>query len=120
MKRIITAIASMLIGQALLAQESQDRLPVKVKHAEPLYLDLMRDLGARKGEAEFNVGYGIQQFSDSKAHTGFVEYEWAIADRLGLEVEVPLRFSKNKTSSYHQDVEGLKLGSQYTFFVCVK
>lgn len=46
---------SLLINGDLLAQEY-----VKIKHAEPLYLDLMRDLGARKGEAEFNIGYGMK------------------------------------------------------------
>ena len=35
------------------------KLPPKVDHAEPLYIDLMRDLGARKGEAEINVGFGL-------------------------------------------------------------
>lgn len=31
----------------------------KVLHAEPLYIDLIRDLGARKGEREWNVGLGM-------------------------------------------------------------
>ena len=35
---------------------SAQTLPDKVSHAEPLYLDLVRDLGARKGEKELNVG----------------------------------------------------------------
>ena len=30
--------------------------PDKVLHAEPFYIDLIRDLGARKGEKEWNVG----------------------------------------------------------------
>jgi hypothetical protein len=33
--------------------------PYKVLHAEPLYIDLIRDLGARKGEKEWNVGMGL-------------------------------------------------------------
>jgi len=32
----------------------------KVLHAEPLFIDLIRDLGARKGEREWNVGFGFQ------------------------------------------------------------
>ena len=31
----------------------------KVLHAEPLYIDLIRDLGARKGEREWNIGLGM-------------------------------------------------------------
>lgn len=120
MKRIAIILVGLLLGQLLFAQEKAGNRPLKIKHAEPLYLDLMRDLGARKGEAEFNVGYGIAQYSDRKAHTGFVEYEWAVADRLGLEIEVPFSFSTNKGSNYHQDVEGLKLGTQYTFLVSEK
>lgn len=96
---------------------AQEDEPAKVKHAEPLYLDLMRDLGARKGEAEFNFGYGRGVNKDSKEHTGFVEYEWAPLNRLGLEVEIPLSFSKNNLDGTHEKVEGIKLGGQYTFLV---
>lgn len=40
--------------------EVEDRHePDKVLHAEPLFIDLIRDLGARKGEKEWNVGLGL-------------------------------------------------------------
>src|SRR5690606_7121157 len=35
------------------------KTPAKNLHAEPLYIDLIRDLGARKGEKEWNIGMGI-------------------------------------------------------------
>lgn len=94
----------------------------KVDHAEPLYIDLMRDLGARKGEAEVNVGFGIGNHKNYNELYGFVEYEWAIADRLGMEVEVPFSFHQsnengNKISIPNNKVEGLKLATQYTFLV---
>lgn len=89
----------------------------KVKHAEPLYLDLMRDLGARKGEAEFNVGYGFTDWKDSKSHNAFIEYEWAPINRLGFEVEIPVNLSKSRNTQPSENIEGLKLGSQYTFLV---
>ena len=98
------------------------KLP-KVEHAEPLYIDMMRDLGARKGEAEVNVGFGLSSHKGYNEYNGFVEYEWAIADRLGMEVEVPFSFnSKNsnndgKTNIPNNKIEGLKLASQYTFMV---
>lgn len=33
--------------------------PLKLLHAEPLFIDLIRDLGARKGEKEWNFGLGL-------------------------------------------------------------
>jgi len=112
----VITICQFAITTKIYAQEE----PVKVKHAEPLYLDLMRDLGARKGEAEFNLGYGRAVGVDNKEHNGFIEYEWAPINRLGLEIEVPLSFSKDNVSHKHNKVEGLKLGGQYTFLVSEK
>jgi len=91
--------------------------PVKVKHAEPLFIDLMRDLGARKGEAEFNIGYGIANYKNKKEQSAFVEYEWAVADRLGLEVEVPVSFTKTDLGQTINKIDGIKLATQYTFLV---
>ena len=95
----------------------------KVSHAEPLYIDLMRDLGAHKGEAEINVGFGVASHKGYNEYNGFIEYEWAPVDRLGLEVEIPFSFN-NKTSKNdgsfnvpNNKLEGLKLASQYTFLV---
>lgn len=97
-------------------------LKPKVEHAEPLYVDLMRDLGARKGEAEINVGFGIGNHKNYNELYGFVEYEWAVADRVGLEVEVPFSFHQSHKDSDNislpsNKVEGLKLATQYTFLV---
>lgn len=96
---------------------AQEQVPAKVKHAEPLYLDLMRDLGARKGEAEFNVGYGMTDLKGGKNHNTFIEYEWAPINRLGLEVEIPVNLSRNTISNSTENVEGIKFGGQYTFLV---
>ena len=98
-------------------------LKSKVDHAEPLYIDLMRDLGARKGEAEINLGFGINTHENYKQYYGFIEYEWAIADRLGMEIEIPFSFNnKNQKNDGsftipNNKVEGLKLATQYTFLV---
>ncbi len=40
-------------------QIEEKKQPAKVLHAEPLYIDLIRDLGARKGEREWNLGLGL-------------------------------------------------------------
>lgn len=95
----------------------------KVLHAEPLYIDLIRDLGARKGEKEWNVGTQMTDNSTFDTYSGFVEYEWAVADRLGLEIEVPFtlytRNNVDKTTPGNK-IDGLKLAIQYSFFVSEK
>jgi len=51
--------------------------PAKILHAEPLYIDLIRDLGARKGEKEWNVGFGITDKNRFDEYEALIEYEWA-------------------------------------------
>jgi hypothetical protein len=99
--------------------------PLKIRHAEPLYMDLIRDLGARKGEKEWNVGYGIEGHKDYTINHSFVEFEFSPMNRLGLEVEVPFAFYKSSTSAEQVEIprdriEGLKLAAQYTFLVSEK
>ena len=48
-------------------------LSVKVKHAEPIYIDLIRDLDARKGEAEFNFGHSLANYKNKKPQTFLFE-----------------------------------------------
>jgi hypothetical protein len=96
--------------------------PVKVLHAEPLYIDLIRDLGARKGEKEWNLGFGMIDHLGHDVYEMLVEYEWAVADRLGLEIETPFRFygaSRNgrETPKPANRMESLKLAAQWTFLV---
>jgi hypothetical protein len=104
--------------------------PLKLEHAEPLYIDLIRDLGAHRGEREWNVGWALVDRGQYASHEFLVEYEWAVLDRWGLEIEVPLTFH----SLFHQReqsgngpparpshrVESLKLATQYTFLVSGK
>lgn len=103
------------------AQTADSTLPSKVKHIEPLFVDLVRDLGARKGEQEWNIGFGSAHLNDHVELTTLVEYEFAPVNRLGFEIEVPFTFSSS--SQEHQEplpgnrLDGLKLATQYTFFV---
>lgn len=107
-------------GTILQAQNKQ--LP-KVHHAEPLYLDLVRDLGARKGEKELNVG---MEFSKNNNYNEFIyltEYEFAPVDRLGLEVEADFSFynnRKNEAKKMNNELEALRFSSQYSFYVSEK
>ncbi len=99
--------------------------PLKIHHAEPLYMDLVRDLGARKGEKEWNVGYGMEGHKDYTLNHAFVEYEFAPVNRLGLEVEVPFAFYKSVNTQEdvaipRSRIEGLKVAAQYTFLVSDK
>lgn len=94
----------------------------KINHAEPLYIDLIRDLGARKGEREWNVGLGMTDKFVHDKYIALVEYEWAVADRIGLEVELPFSvYLPNKTGMEQtrpsDRLESIKTAVQWTFLV---
>lgn len=118
---------SLVMVQWVSAQDvskEEKSLPLKIKHAEPLYIDLIRDLGARKGEKEWNVGMGMTDKLHYDSYEFLVEYEWAVMDRWGMEVEVPVSINRTPAgqrngsevvSSNH--IESIKLATQYTFLV---
>lgn len=107
-------------------ENPQSKLRPKVLHAEPLYIDLIRDLGARKGEREWNVGLGMTDKRDFDEYEALIEYEWAVIDRLGLEVEIPVTiYSKNNGNGRDitrpsNRIESLKLAAQWSFLVSEK
>lgn len=97
--------------------------PDKVLHAEPLYIDLIRDLGARKGEKEWNVGLGLTDNNQFDSYEALIEYEWAPVNRLGLEVELPFTFyyaANGNGGAPQSKLNAIKLAAQYTFFVSEK
>lgn len=112
------------IKDSLYIQEVENsRLRTKVLHAEPLYIDLIRDLGARKGEKEWNIGFGLADANSHDKYTALVEYEWAPIDRLGLEIELPFTFYyplANDVQAPNSKLNGLKLAAQYSFLVSEK
>lgn len=96
--------------------------PYKVLHAEPLYIDLIRDLGARKGEREWNIGLGLVDKLKFDTYEALIEYEWAPIDRLGLEVELPFTFHAPVNGTERDSVppgrlNSLKLAAQWSFLV---
>ncbi|WP_422104093.1 HAEPLYID family protein [Winogradskyella sp.] len=108
---------------SLYIQQIEDhKEPGKVLHAEPLYIDLIRDLGARKGEKEWNIGLGLTDNLKFDSYEALIEYEWAPIDRLGLEVELPFTFyspvngAENNSVSSHQ-LNSIKIAVQWSFFV---
>lgn len=108
---------------SLYIQEIQQANPSqkpKVLHAEPLFIDLIRDLGARKGEKEWNLGMELSDKKDIRAYHGLIEYEWAPINRLGLEVELPFSFYTTqspelKDSLPASQLESFKMAAQYSF-----
>jgi hypothetical protein len=122
----LTAVRDSLaaVKDSLFIAETEERPgPAKILHAEPLFIDLLRDLGARKGEREWNVGVALTDRTDFDTYDMFVEYEWAPINRLGLEIEVPFSFpSANGTGAATPSarVEGLKTGVQWTAVVSPK
>jgi hypothetical protein len=121
-----TTLTEKEILDSLYIYEVQDKHELdKVLHAEPLYIDLIRDLGARKGEKEWNVGMGIKDKKDYTEYEALVEYEWAPINRLGLEVELPFSFyypdNKELNGSIPKSkLQSLKVAAQYSFFVSEK
>jgi hypothetical protein len=94
----------------------------KVLHAEPLYIDLIRDLGARKGEKEWNVGLGMTNGGSEDSYEALIEYEWAPLDRLGLEVELPFTIhvplpGGSADSLPGSGLKSLKIAAQWSFMV---
>lgn len=104
-------------------QQTEDhKEPDKVLHAEPLYIDLIRDLGARKGEKEWNVGLGLTDNLKFDAYEALIEYEWAPIDRLGFEVELPFTFFAPQSgiesdSISSNSLNSIKIATQWSFFV---
>lgn len=96
---------------------------LKLLHAEPLYIDLIRDLGARRGEKEWNVGLGLTDQSRFDEYEALVEYEWAPLDRLGLEVELPFTIFSPINGELPRDsipgnkLNAFKFAAQYTVLV---
>ena len=104
------------------AFETKKPSKLKLLHAEPLYIDLIRDLGAHKGEKEWNLGFGLKDNQDYDEYEALIEYEWAPIDRLGLEIELPVSFyyERNPGQGGHTPrnrLHSLKLAAQYSFFV---
>jgi len=126
MKLNLLALSVILSSINAFSQESnQTKEPLKLEHAEPLYIDLIRDLGAHKGEKEWNVGVGTFDNKTFDSHEFLVEYEWAAIDRLGFEVELPFTFYSPITGISNDSLpsnklESLKLATQYTFLVSEK
>lgn len=95
----------------------------KVHHIEPLYIDLVRDLGARKGEKEINLAGDFKNTADYSEYAVLAEYEFAPIDRLGLEIETDFAFFKKISNA--QDIpknrfDNLRLSAQYSFYVSTK
>ncbi|MGB6036414.1 MAG: HAEPLYID family protein [Cryomorphaceae bacterium] len=108
---------------SLYIQQVEDhKEPEKVLHAEPLYIDLIRDLGARKGEREWNLGLGLTDNLRFDSYEALIEYEWAPIDRLGLEVELPFTFyspvnETERESIPSNQMNSIKIAAQWSFFV---
>lgn len=105
-----------------LYNNQEKKNPLKLRHAEPLYIDLIRDLGAHQGEREWNIGFGMVDKLRFDKYHALVEYEWAPADRLGLEIELPITYYTLPPNGLTQErpsnrLESVKTAAQWTFHV---
>ncbi|KIC64038.1 HAEPLYID family protein [Chryseobacterium taiwanense] len=113
-----------LLGCFSVAAQTQSK-SVKVSHAEPIYQDLVRDLGARKGEKELNIGADFSSTNNYRENGYLAEYEFAPINRLGLEVETDFSFFSPKNGTPKEQVpgnrlDGIRFSAQYSFFVSEK
>jgi hypothetical protein len=114
-----------LLDSIYIAEVESPRQKPKVLHAEPLYIDLIRDLGARKGEKEWNLGLGITDNNRYDSYEALIEYEFAPFDRLGFEVELPFSIYYPSSGNDRNEIprsrlNSLKLATQYSFLVSEK
>jgi hypothetical protein len=113
-----------IILDSLFIAEVEDKTLVpKVLHAEPLFVDLIRDLGARKGEREWNLGLSLTDNRKFDRYRTFVEYEFAPINRLGLEAEVTFDFffqTDSGAPAPGNRMTSLKLAMQHSFWVSDK
>lgn len=117
-----TAQIKKTIDSLFIEEVENKKGPAKVLHAEPLYIDLIRDLGARKGEKEWNLGLGLTDKTRHDEYTALVEYEFAPINRLGFEVELPFSFyypvnGMQRDSIPSNKLNSFKVATQYSFFV---
>lgn len=125
-QRDSVALENKLLDSLYIAEVQSSHKSDKVLHAEPLYIDLIRDLGARKGEQEWNFGIGLTDNLKFDTYQALIEYEWAPVNRLGLEIEVPFIIIANQaTGSETEEIpsssmESLKTAVQWSFFVSEK
>lgn len=116
------AIQNQILDSLFIEEVEGDKTPVKILHAEPLYIDLIRDLGARKGEREWNLGFGLTDNLSYDTYQTLIEYEFAPVDRLGFEVEIPVTVIAAQRNSDpvplpSSRVESIKLATQWSFLV---
>lgn len=116
------SLSRSMLDSIYIVEVEERKGPPKVLHAEPLYIDLIRDLGARKGEKEWNLGLGMTDNLRYDTYEALIEYEWAPVDRLGLEVELPFLLYAPQLDTHRDSIpssrlESLKLAAQWSFLV---
>jgi hypothetical protein len=124
--RLFLFVLFIVTNGIVFSQTGTSTLPVKVSHAEPVFFDLIRDLGARKGERELNIGMGMISTDAYTIQSYLIEYEFAPVNRLGVEIELPFSFHKlpenedPAQAKTETGLEGIKAAFQYSFFISEK
>lgn len=114
---LVVFMLSAVLSQA---QTDTTQLIPKVHHIEPLFVDLVRDLGARKGEKEVNLAADFRNIRNYNEYGVLAEYEFAPINRLGLEIETDFLFFKRTDPNGEipkNKLDNLKLSAQYSFLV---
>lgn len=100
---LLPLLVALAVAQPLAAQRATDRNP---DVPEPMLFDLVRGLGARKGELEVNAIVVNDWKGGRDKFYWNPEVEWIVADGVGLELELAMD---------RGHVEAVKLMTQVTF-----
>ncbi len=88
---LLTSLVLFFCGSAALAQEQTPKpKPAYPFLPEPMVYDLVRPLGARKGETEVNSLFQMPMAGKNRRLQWAPELEWAFADGYSFEFELPM------------------------------
>lgn len=98
---LVVLLVALLPTRALASSPSQTQEHAEVR--EPMVFDLVRGLGAKRGELEVNT---LLRYSSAEQQLRWApEIEWVLADGMALELELPM-------AGTH--LEAIKLAGQLT------
>jgi len=101
-------------GQELRNEEEHEE---EYEFLEPIFHDTATDLGGEKGELEINYMPGLKKLFAANSYQSSFEIEYVLFENFGIEIEMPLLFSKPQTGNSAIGVGDVEIETQYTFLL---
>ncbi len=116
---LIFNIFSLVAGTNIHAQDINDKVinGKEIEFAEPIFHDNATDIGGEAGEFEFSIMPGIMRLNGSNFFLTSVETEYAITERFGVELELPVLYKKPGVPDTEFGIESLEIETRYTFLL---